>query len=45
MVALKKKNKKKLTDQKDNALRDINYIRKELKFHEKSIDNKILYRT
>jgi len=37
MVALKKKKKgiKKITDQKDNALRDINYIRKELKSHEK----------
>lgn len=35
MVALKKKHLKKLTDRKDNALRDINYIRKELKSHEK----------
>lgn len=45
MVALKKKKKKTLTDQKENVLREISYIRKELKFHEKSIDNKILYRT
>lgn len=36
MVALKKnKQKKNLTERKDNALRDINYIRKELKSHEK----------
>lgn len=42
-MALKKKNN--LQTKKENVLRDINYIRKELKFHEKSLDNKILYRT
>lgn len=51
MVALKKKKKreeKKKTEWKINAPRDINYIRKELKSHEKkkdSINNKSLYRT
>lgn len=51
MVALKKKEKKekrkKKPEWKINAPRDINYIRKELKSHEKkdSINNKSLYRT